>query len=38
MWLGMTILIEADVDAHGPDVDTAEDLIKVAAILRAGTI
>lgn len=38
MWLGMTILIEVDVDAHGPDVDTAEDLAKVAAILRAGVI
>jgi len=36
MWLGMTIMIEADEEAHGPDVDTAADLEKVAAILRSG--
>jgi 3-deoxy-manno-octulosonate cytidylyltransferase (CMP-KDO synthetase) len=34
MWLGMTIMIEVDEEAHGPDVDTADDLSKVAAILR----
>ena len=26
MWLGMTIVIAADDEAHGPDVDTEEDL------------
>ena len=36
MWLGMTIMIEADEEAHGPDVDTADDLDKVAAILHNG--
>ena len=35
MWLGMTIMIEPDEEAHGPDVDTADDLDKVAAILRS---
>jgi len=34
MWLGMTIMIEPDEGAHGPDVDTAQDLARVAAILR----
>ena len=34
MWLGMTIMIEADEEAHGPDVDTAGDLHTVAAILH----
>jgi 3-deoxy-manno-octulosonate cytidylyltransferase (CMP-KDO synthetase) len=38
MWLGMTIIIEADEAAHGPDVDTADDLVKVAAILRNDSI
>jgi 3-deoxy-manno-octulosonate cytidylyltransferase (CMP-KDO synthetase) len=36
MWLGMTIMIEADEEAHGPDVDAAADLDKVAAILRGA--
>ncbi len=36
MWLGMTIMIEVDEEAHGPDVDTTTDLDKVAAILRSG--
>jgi CMP-2-keto-3-deoxyoctulosonic acid synthetase len=34
MWLGMIIMIEPDEGAHGPDVDTAKDLARVAAILR----
>lgn len=38
MWLGMTIMIEADEEAHGPDVDTAEDLARVSAILRNQSI
>jgi len=38
MWLGMTIMIEADEEAHGPDVDTASDLAKVAAILSNGIV
>lgn len=33
MWLGMAIMIEPDEQAHGPDVDTQEDLAKVAAIV-----
>ncbi|MBT8421643.1 MAG: 3-deoxy-manno-octulosonate cytidylyltransferase [Gammaproteobacteria bacterium] len=36
MWLGMEIRVAVDETAHGPDVDTAEDLAKVAALLAAG--
>jgi 3-deoxy-manno-octulosonate cytidylyltransferase (CMP-KDO synthetase) len=35
LWLGMTIMVEADAEVHGPDVDTEADLAKVAAIMRA---
>lgn len=35
MWLGMSIMIAVDEQAHGPDVDTAADLQKVAALLTA---
>jgi 3-deoxy-manno-octulosonate cytidylyltransferase (CMP-KDO synthetase) len=33
MWLGMDILIAVDEAANAPDVDTAEDLQRVAALL-----
>jgi 3-deoxy-manno-octulosonate cytidylyltransferase (CMP-KDO synthetase) len=36
LWLGMEIRIAEDPAAHGPDVDTAADLDRVAAILRDG--
>ena len=36
MWLGMTIQVVIDDAAHGPDVDTEEDLRKVAELLQAG--
>jgi len=35
IWLGMEIKIAVDEEVHGPDVDTANDLEKVAALLLA---
>jgi len=35
IWLGMEIKIAVDEEAHGPDVDTAEDLLKVEALIAA---
>jgi 3-deoxy-manno-octulosonate cytidylyltransferase (CMP-KDO synthetase) len=34
LWLGMEIRIAEDPQAHGPDVDTAADLERVAALLE----
>jgi CMP-2-keto-3-deoxyoctulosonic acid synthetase len=38
LWLGMTIMIEADAAALGPDVDTEEDLRKVAGLLQNKSV
>jgi 3-deoxy-manno-octulosonate cytidylyltransferase (CMP-KDO synthetase) len=35
MWLGMRIQVAIDPAAHGPDVDTQEDLLRVAQFLQA---
>ena len=36
MWLGMQIVITVDEQAHGPDVDTAEDLQAVEQLINAN--
>ncbi len=36
LWLGMEIRVGIATEAHGPDVDTAEDLDKAAAYLARG--
>jgi len=35
LWHGLEIRIAVDPEAHGPDVDTAADLARVAALLQA---
>jgi 3-deoxy-manno-octulosonate cytidylyltransferase (CMP-KDO synthetase) len=35
MWLGMHIQVAIDDAAHGPDVDTEDDLLRVADLLQA---
>lgn len=37
LWLGMEIRVAEVTQPHGPDVDTAEDLAQVEALLRAGS-
>lgn len=36
MWLGMEIRVGIDPHAHGPDVDTEDDLLRVAELLEEG--
>ena|GEM_PF-23326 len=36
IWLGMEIKIAVDEEAHGPDVDTADDLLKVEELMAAN--
>jgi len=36
LWLGMDIRVAVDDSAIAPDVDTAEDLEKVAALIKSG--
>ena len=38
LWLGMDIYVAVDPNAAAPDVDTAEDLAKVEAILAADRL
>ena len=37
LWLGMEIRVSEVTEAHGPDVDTPEDLVAAARYIREGT-